>query len=46
MRVMICHDGSISLCCDNQAEQVITDRHEDIRFALSNPTTLGCICFM
>ena len=46
MRVMICHDRSISLRRDDQAEQVITNRHEDIRFTLSNVTTLGCICFI
>jgi hypothetical protein len=46
MRVMICHDRPISLCCDDQAEQVITNRHEDIRFTLSNATNLGCICFI
>jgi hypothetical protein len=39
MRVMICHDRPIGLCCDDQAEQVTTNRHEDIRFTLSNATT-------
>jgi hypothetical protein len=46
MRVMICHDRPIGLCCDDKAEQVITNRHEDIRFTVSNANTLGCVCFI
>jgi hypothetical protein len=43
---MIRHDRSISLCCDDQAKQVITDRHENIWFGFGVATGLGHIWYI